>query len=220
MKKWMKAIISFALALAMMIPALPVLAADDQVKDRGASLIEDIDYEGNGKVDVEFFGKVVYGKVSVTVKDSAGKTYTATIIDKDSDDLEFKIKNYKAGKKYTFTIKNMKKKGAEKFRKVTGHFKIAGPKECLVEELDYDAVDREVSFEFQGKVEFKNPTVTIKDADGNKISLKIKEYDYEEIEVKLTNKLQKGATYTYTITGVSRKGKNSFKTVKGKFVAK
>ncbi len=216
MKKMITAIISFALALAMMVPSLPAYAADILPK-KGSSLIEDVDYEGKGKVDVEFAGKVAYGKVSVVVKDTDGKSYKATVVKKDNDDLTFRIDNPKTGKDYRFTIKNMKKKGAAKLRSVTGYFRIAGPKECLVDDIDYDAEDKEVSFDFQGKVTFRNPSVQIKDSNGNNIGLNMSEFDADGIEVLLNSKLKKGVTYSYIITGVSRKGKNSYKTVKGKF---
>ena len=80
-------LILLAVALLVIAQILPVSAA--------APKKESVEYKGNGRVDVEFRTKVNYKNTSVTVKDSSGKRYSAYIVDKDSDDLEFRIKNFK-----------------------------------------------------------------------------------------------------------------------------
>ncbi len=98
-----------------------------------APSIRKTDYEGRGRVDVDFNKDVKYNKsTKVTVKDSTGKAYTATIIDKDEDDLEFKIKNYKEGENYSFTISGVKIKGTSKYGKVSGTVAIPAAKKTTV----------------------------------------------------------------------------------------
>ncbi len=108
--------ITVAMAMVMGMMIVPSQAA--------SKLIEDVEYDGKGVVDVEFSRDVKYKKAKVTVKDNKGKKYKATIVRKDSDDLKFKIKKYKTGRKYTFTIKGVKKWNAKKFGTVKGKVKI------------------------------------------------------------------------------------------------
>ena len=63
------------------------------------------------ELDISFNGKVKYKKVKITVKDAAGKKYTAKITDKDNDDLEAKVKGLKKGKTYTVIISGVALKG-------------------------------------------------------------------------------------------------------------
>lgn len=118
-----KALVSTVLCLILILGSvMPVFAA--------APAKEDVEYEGNGRVEVEFKSDVVWKKPVVTVKDSSGKTYKATIVKRDNDDITFVIKGYKAGKKYNFTISGVKKRGTSGYGKVKGSFTIpkAAPK--------------------------------------------------------------------------------------------
>lgn len=85
---------------------------------------EKTEYEGKGRVEVEFKGNVKYKKPKVTVKDTKGKKYSASIVKRDSDDLTFVIKKYKEGRTYKYTIKGLKKSGTKKYGKVKGTVKI------------------------------------------------------------------------------------------------
>ncbi|MGN0673382.1 MAG: PepSY domain-containing protein [Anaerovoracaceae bacterium] len=85
---------------------------------------ESVEYKGNGKVEVEFRTKVNYRNTKVTVKDSSGTRYSTYIVDKDSDDLEFRIKNFKKGKTYRFTIDGIRKRGTVRYSSVSGTVKI------------------------------------------------------------------------------------------------
>lgn len=86
--------------------------------------IEDINYLGSGKVEVEFDDEVDYKNVKVSVKDSSGKSYTANVLSKNDDELRFKIKNYKSNKTYKFTISGIKEEDQSKYRKAVGQVKI------------------------------------------------------------------------------------------------
>ena len=55
--------------------------------------------------------------------------------------------------------------------------------------------------------------------DGKTVySVRITDKDSNSIEVKV-KKLTKGTIYQYTISGISKKGKNQYVTLKGKFKA-
>lgn len=86
--------------------------------------IEDVDYDSRGYVEVEFTKRVQYNNVKVTVKDSNGKSYTATVRSKGSDELKFRVPNISEGrgKKYTFTISGVKVKGASDYGTASGSF--------------------------------------------------------------------------------------------------
>lgn len=85
---------------------------------------EKVEYEGKGKVEVEFYGHVKYRSLKVTVKDTSGKKYKAKVVHRDNDEIKFKILNRKAGKTYKFTIRYVKKTGTFKYGKVYGTVKI------------------------------------------------------------------------------------------------
>ncbi len=194
----------------MVVAAVPALAAPK---------IQKAEYEGKGRVEVDFNSKVKYKNVKVTVKDNKGATYSTKINEKDNDDLTFTIKNFKTGRTYTYTISGVKKNNETSYGKVTGKVSIpaatAAPK---VKDTDYDREDREVEFEFAGKVQWKNAKVTITDGSKNYVT-RILEKDNDSIEVKVS-KLTVGKKYTYKISGVAARGSNSYKTISGTFVAR
>lgn len=82
---------------------------------------EEVKYIGSGKVEVEFYGDVSWkGTPKVTVKDASGKVYKTAIVSYDDDEIKFKIKSYKTGKKYTFKISKVRKAGTKKYGTVKG----------------------------------------------------------------------------------------------------
>ena len=109
-------VIFLTAAVMILTAAVPVSAAPPKKHS--------VEYKGKGKIEVEFGSNVYYKKSSVTVKDTSGKKYSAYITDRDRDDLDFKIRNYKEGKTYKFTIKGVKKRGSSRYGKVTGTVKI------------------------------------------------------------------------------------------------
>lgn len=109
-------VIFLTAAVMILTAAVPVSAAPPKKHS--------VEYKGKGKIEVEFRSNVYYKKSSVTVKDTSGKKYSAYITDRDKDDLDFKIRNYKEGKTYKFTIKGVKKRGSSRYGKVTGTVKI------------------------------------------------------------------------------------------------
>ena len=203
-----------ALALAVLTAgAVPAAEA------AAAPKIESVDYEGSGKVDVEFVGDVEFGSTKVTVKDADGNSYKTTILKTDDDDIRFKVKSAKAGREYTFKITKVRRLGSSSYKTVKGSFRIPSKNEVRVEDVEYDAGDREVSFDFYGFVRWKKPKVTITDDAGKNMVRKIADRDREELEVKV-KKLTSGKTYQYKITGVAREGQNKYKTVTGTFTVR
>ena len=120
-KRRMKRFVTMAVCLVMILgSAIPAFAATPNT--------EEISYEGNGKVEVEFYGKVTWKNPVVKVTDSTGKTYKAVIVKKDNDDITFRIKNYKAGTKYNFQISGVKQRNTQGFGTVKGKVSIPAPK--------------------------------------------------------------------------------------------
>ncbi len=86
------------------------------------------------------------------------------------------------------------------------------------DKIKIDYVDYEnglVMVHFKTKVKWKNPTVSVKDGDGNTFSSKIGDTDSDYCEINVTG-LEGGMEYTFVIGGISPKsGKQT--TVKGVF---
>ncbi len=74
------------------------------------------------ELELEFSGRVQYKSAKVTVKDSAGKKYTACIEEKDSDSMEIYVKGLKKGKKYTVTISGVRLRNTGSYGKVSKTF--------------------------------------------------------------------------------------------------
>jgi hypothetical protein len=192
------------------IAAVPAFAAPK---------VKKAEYEGKGRVEVDFNSKVKYKNVKVTVKDNKGASYSTKINEKDNDDLAFTIKNFKTGRTYTYTISGVRKSGEKSYGTVTGKVSIPAPTTTpKVKKTDYDKGDKEVEFEFTTKVQWKGAKVTITDGSKNYVT-RIKEKDGDSIEVKVS-KLTSGKKYTYKISGVRVKDASGYKTISGTFIAR
>jgi uncharacterized membrane protein YkoI len=115
MKLQWKRLLASMLALAMAFSTLlvmPVSAAAPQKKS--------IKYEGYGKVELEFRSNVQWKNAKVTVKDSTGKAYSVKILNKDNDEIEFKILQFKQGQKYTCTVSGVRQGRSGSYGKVSG----------------------------------------------------------------------------------------------------
>ena len=203
-------------AFALQIGTIPVAAAPK---------IQKAKYEGKGRVDIDFATDVRYRNVKVTVKDSSGKKYNAEIIERDEDDMDFRIKNYKEGKTYTYKISGIRKWNEKKYSSVSG--KITIPKaakassskksNASVLKVEYDHEDREVCFDFKSRVQFKSPKISITKGSKEYASY-ITDRDGDEIDVRV-KALKQGVRYNYKITGVRKYGSGSYGTITGSFVA-
>lgn len=75
------------------------------------------------EMDIEFYGKVQYKNLKVTVKDNTGKTYKCHVSDRDSDEIEVKVKGLKRGTTYTVSVSGVRLKGTDKYQTITKTFK-------------------------------------------------------------------------------------------------
>ncbi|MBP3737125.1 MAG: hypothetical protein J6I56_08910 [Lachnospiraceae bacterium] len=200
---------ALACAGAMMFQAgIPVQAA---------AKIQRAKYEDGGEVDVDFRTRVQYRNPKITVKDNTGKSYTAIITEKDSDDLEFTIRRFAPGRRYTYKITGIRALGDKSFGSVTGTISIPAAAAPKIKRVKFDARDKEVEFSLTSKVRWSKPVVKI--SDGKKsYSVRITERDDDELEVRV-NGLKKGKKYQYTITGATGKSTGKAVTLKGSFIA-
>ena len=101
----MKKLLALTLVVLSLISAsIPAMAA--------TAAISKTEYEGSGRVEVDFKKDVQYKSAKVTVKDSAGKSYTAKILEKDSDEMEVRVSGLKKGTKYTVKVSGVRLKSA------------------------------------------------------------------------------------------------------------
>ena len=116
-----KKIMSMVTALAVTATMGIMTAAPAMAK---APAKEEVKYNGEGKVEVEFVGDVQWKNAKVTVKDTSGKKYGVKITKKDDDEIKFTVKKYKYGKKYKFWIKGVREFDSGSYGTVKGSFKI------------------------------------------------------------------------------------------------
>ena len=202
-----------AMLLAVMLLALcasPAMAAAPKVKKT--------EYEGNGVVEVDYTSqKATYKGVKVVVKDADGKTLTAKIIEKDKDDITFKVTGLKADSKYTYTISGVRKGKSGSYGKVSGSFKTPSD-DPTIKKVKYDKTDKELEIDFATKVQFKGLKVTVKNASGKALKVSKIEKGDDDLEMKVSG-MKKGKKYTVTVSGVRVKGVGSYVSVKKTFVA-
>ncbi len=113
-RKGVCAAVALTLALSVFVPA----------SFASAPKLKDVEYKGNGRVEVEFRGDVRYKNYKITVRDNNGNKYGTRVVERDSDELEFVVKNYKVGKTYTVKVSGVRKVGTTKYGTVVGQFTI------------------------------------------------------------------------------------------------
>lgn len=204
-----------AVVFAIGTAAVPAITKKSIVNASSKPVIEEVEYKGNGKVEVDFYGKVQYNNPKVVVKGN-GKSYKARITDLDDDDLDFRSSARKPGQKYKFIIKGIKKRGPGSYTSVSGYYRVDKKNKIRIDSIEYDREDREVSFEFKHRVKWKNSKVVITDSKGKSYVKRICEKDNDEIEVKVKN-MKYGAKYSYKISGIKKVGGTKYQTIKGTF---
>ncbi len=215
----MKKMISYVLALSILLGvAVFCVPATAQAASSNKPVIARIEYEGGGKVEVDFKSRVSYNSVKVSVKDSGGKAYSAKILERDSDELDFKINSVQSGKTYTFTISGIKRSGTSGYTSVSGSVKVPSAAKITIGEVEYDAEDRELSVEFAHRVHYKNTKVTIKDSSGKSYSVRIREKENDEMELYASG-LKRGKRYTLTISGIKCQSVSTYTSVSKAFTA-
>lgn len=204
------------LSLTLVMSTCAVTAFAGTKSSGSAPKIEKVKYDYKGKVEVDFYGKVRYKKAKVTLKDSSGNTYTAKILDKDNDEIEFRVNKYKYNTKYTFQISGVKKSKAKSYTTVKGSFSIPPKGAIIVKKAKYDRDDRELSIDFKTPVSWKKAKAEITDTSGKVYKARITDKDKDEIEIRISG-LKSNSTYNYKISGIRAKDGGSYTTISGKF---
>lgn len=209
MKKWI-AMLLLAVAL-LTVPALAFSAVtDSQFR---------AEYEGRGRVEIDFRRDAMYQNLSITAADPAGNIQTITILEVDDDDLTFMIENIQPATTYTFTISGVKLPGDADYGSLTGEITTPAAGETSIQKIDFDDDDGELEIEFAGRVNYNNETVTVTAADGTAQDVRITDRDDDSIEVRV-NGLVRGNDYTVTVSGVGEAGSGVFGTVQRTFTAR
>ena len=85
--------------------------------------------------------------------------------------------------------------------------------------IDYvDYEDGSIYIYFEDYVRWKNPTVSVRDEDGNSYSAMVDETESDSCIVEVSG-LEDGKTYSFVLGGITRKGDSTATTVKGYFDA-
>ena len=208
----------FRTLLCMILIMMWVMAA--AIPAMAAPRVEEAQYQGYGKVEVDFASDVKFKNVKVTLKDNKGAEYSAANIKRiDSDSMAFTIRNYKKGRTYTYTISGIKRSADKNYGTVKGTVQIpAATQAPIVKEVDYDSDDLEVEIEFKSYVQFNNPKVTVTTNRKN-YAVRIVKKGNDSITIKV-RKLILGRKHNFTVSGIRVRGNTTYTKVKGSFIAR
>lgn len=208
----------FRTLLCMILIMMWVMAA--AIPAMAAPRVEEAQYQGYGKVEVDFASDVKFKNVKVTLKDNKGAQYSAANIKRiDSDSMAFTIRNYKKGRTYTYTISGIKRSADKNYGTVKGTVQIpAATQAPIVKEVDYDSDDLEVEIEFKSYVQFKNPKVTVTTNRKN-YAVRIVKKGNDSITIKV-KKLILGRKHNFTVSGIRVRGNTTYTKMKGSFIAR
>lgn len=211
MKKWIAMIL-----LAAVVLTVPALAFSAVTAPAAQFRTE---YEGRGRVEIDFRGDVMYQNLAVTATDAAGAAQTVTILEVDDDDLTFMIENIQPSAVYTFTVSGVKLPGDADYGSLTGQITTPAAGETSIQKIDFDDDDGELEIEFAGRVDYSNETVTVTAADGTALEVRVTDRDDDSIELRVKG-LVRGNDYTVTVSGVGEAGSGVFGTVQRTFTAR
>ena len=206
----MKKLIAIATAAAALL-AIPALAVAPEAFRA--------EYEGNGRVEIDFRNNVSYENLTVDVTAFMGAPQTVRILEADNDDLTFIIENILPETTYTYTVSGIREGRTGEFGSVTGEITTPAEGEVVISELEADVEDGEIEIEFLGRVDYDNPTVTVTKADGTILETLITEREGDSIELRAKG-LIRGEEYTVTVTGVSQRSLNNFGTASRSVIAR
>lgn len=88
------------------------------------NLVKDVDFDSDdNEVTFDFYNNVNYKNTKVTITNESGtKTYKATIIEKENDELSVRVKGLKEGNTYKYTITGVTDKSSGSSKTLTGSF--------------------------------------------------------------------------------------------------
>lgn len=247
MKKTMKSLLTLALALMLIGSlSLPVYASSKKAKvsygdgtqtavkvktlsyDLDIEDEEDEEDEVSENVELKFTGRVKWQKSpEVTVSDETGASYSAELLDKDSDECDLYVEDLVEGHTYTIIIDGIKARNAASYGKAIFTFTIpaphtdsAVPSSIQIEELEYDEEDNELEIEFKSRVRFsKDAEISITDRNGRLIDAELIEYGKDDCSIDINENLEAGETYYYSISGIRKISEKTARTLTGSFTA-
>lgn len=217
MKKKMTAMMIAALTLTMSLTAFAAAPA-----------IREVEVKKN-VIEVDFAQKVQYQDAQVTVQDANGMPLSVQIIERDKDEIDFRVDGLNAGTEYTYTISGVRSGKSGSYERVSGTFRTAPDVSVLppwstavntadigIRSVEYDREDAELEIEFLGAANFENPTVTVTDEAGSVLEAAVIETDLDDIDAMIFG-LVRGQTYVVTVSGVAKAGSVEFGSVSAAF---
>jgi methionine-rich copper-binding protein CopC len=182
--------------------------------------IEDIEVKSGGRIEIDFEGRVQYSRLSVKVRDAAGKKYPVRVIEKDNDELDIKVSGLKAGKTYALVIDGIRSKNAGEYVKLKTTFTTPASDNALkIKQVESDASEGEIEVEFNKNVEYGALKVTISSASGKTLTAAVTDRDKDSVELRVGG-LVAGESYKLELSGVRRRGASgSYKTLSCAFTA-
>lgn len=206
-----KKLISVLMAVALLVGMTAALA--------DAAVVKKVKYEGRGYVEVDFRGDVQYSDPSVVVTDASGRNYDVSIYELDEDDLTFNVANIAEGMDYSFSVNGVRSGYSGEFGSVTDSFSVPAAGELVIKEVDYDADDRELEVEFNGRVNYGELKVEVTDEAGASYEVRLREKDGDSVEVYVEG-LSRGGEYTVTVSGVQLREGSGFVSIEKNFTAR
>ena len=189
-----------------------------------APVIESVEYEGQGYVEVEFLQNVRYETPVLTVTNNLGLNIPAELIATDDDDVLFRIDGFNPNQTYSFTLGGVRAGLTGAFESVSGEFTTPDEDLPFIKNVDTDLDDKEIDVEFLGRVRWNDPVVTVRTVpadpadEGEILETRITERDNDGLEVRVKG-LKKGEKYVVEVSGVSLYDAESYVTVSREFTA-
>lgn len=206
----MKKMVSVILAVMLLSVSIVAMAE--------TPVIEKIEYEGNGYIELDFLRDVEYQSPSVSVTNASGENLSVSILELDDDDMTIRADGMVKGQSYTITVSGIRSGRTGSFETISGE--IALPEEGVpaIQSVEYDRKDQELDIDFMERVDYQNLTVEVTDLNGNLYQAQIGETDSDSIELWVSG-LTEGQSYLVKVSGVSLWGMNQYQTVSQEFVA-
>ena len=196
--------------LAIVLAALIVACAAASAQTALRAIAE---YEGFGLVELDLNRNVSWLEPLVTVTDANGNTFEAQVLKYDRDDVNFWVPNLAEDQLCTGAVS-----GTENGETVSFEFYASSQVSSMIRKVEYDAEDRELDIEFTMNVEYRNPSVTVTDASGAQYETRILERDNDSLDVRVKG-LNRGDSYTVSVSGVRGQTFETFETCSLDFVA-
>lgn len=163
-----------------------------------------------GKVNISFKAKVTYtDALKAVIKDEQGKEIPCNISKKNKSLLTVSVSGLVKGQKYTLVIEGILGKDSAEAVVVNKVFTAKGMK--TQSKVGKASVEKNkfVVLKMKAATEYKDATVTVKDAEGNICEAKIVKKAKGNVKVQIAG-MKKGQKYTITINGIKTKKEKNF----------